>query len=55
MHPFSYVLKFVGWDSVYFVHIVQNGYVFEQEWAFGYGYTKTLSFLTPGTHISFSN
>ncbi|KAL4735702.1 GPI mannosyltransferase 2 [Aspergillus similis] len=33
-------LKFVRWDSIYFVHIGQAGYVFEQEWAFSstYGY-----------------
>jgi phosphatidylinositol glycan class V len=33
-------LKFVRWDSIYFVHIGQTGYVFEQEWAFSstYGY-----------------
>lgn len=41
-------LKFVRWDSIYFVHIVEHGYVFEQEWAFGYGYTKILGFLTSG-------
>ncbi|PYH45293.1 DUF409 domain protein [Aspergillus saccharolyticus JOP 1030-1] len=38
--------KFVRWDSIYFVHIAQNGYVFEQEWAFGYGYTQALAHLT---------
>ncbi|OJJ49457.1 hypothetical protein ASPZODRAFT_60509 [Penicilliopsis zonata CBS 506.65] len=26
----------VRWDPVYFVHIAEQGYVFEQEWAFGY-------------------
>lgn len=33
-------LKFVRWDSIYFAHIAQIGYVFEQEWAFSstYGY-----------------
>ncbi|OGM42712.1 GPI mannosyltransferase 2 [Aspergillus bombycis] len=44
--PFSFPLKLVRWDSIYFVHIVRDGYVFEQEWAFGYGYTRILSFLT---------
>lgn len=43
--PLSIPLRFVRWDSIYFVHIAQNGYVFEQEWAFGYGYTKVLRFL----------
>ncbi|KAB8213763.1 GPI mannosyltransferase 2 [Aspergillus novoparasiticus] len=44
--PFSFPLKLVRWDSIYFVHIVRDHYVFEQEWAFGYGYTRILSFLT---------
>ncbi|OJD14462.1 hypothetical protein AJ78_05197 [Emergomyces pasteurianus Ep9510] len=41
----SSLLKFVRWDAIYFVSIAQRGYLFEQEWAFGYGYTKFLSIL----------
>lgn len=41
----SIPLRFVRWDSIYFTHAAENGYVFEQEWAFGYGYTKVLRFL----------
>ena len=37
------LLKFVRWDSVYFIQIAKRDYLFEQEWAFGYGYTKLLS------------
>ncbi|KAJ6161213.1 hypothetical protein N7470_004609 [Penicillium chermesinum] len=29
-------LKFARWDSIYFLHTAENGYVFEQEWAFGF-------------------
>ncbi|RJE25290.1 hypothetical protein PHISCL_02379 [Aspergillus sclerotialis] len=43
----SVPLRFVRWDSIYYVDIAENGYVFEQEWAFGYGYTKVLRFLSP--------
>lgn len=42
----SSLLKFVRWDSIYFAHVVEHGYVFEQEWAFGYGYLRFLGFLT---------
>ncbi|THC90835.1 hypothetical protein EYZ11_009704 [Aspergillus tanneri] len=45
-------LKFVRWDSIYFVHIAEKGYVFEQEWAFSYGYAKILAFLTFGMLVS---
>lgn len=42
----SSLLKFVRWDSIYFVNIAQRGYLYEQEWAFGYGYV--LSILSAG-------
>ncbi|EAL89663.1 ER membrane glycoprotein subunit of the GPI transamidase complex-like protein [Aspergillus fumigatus] len=42
---FPLSLRFVRWDSIYFVHAAEHGYVFEQEWAFGYGYTRLLALL----------
>ncbi|KAL4752929.1 hypothetical protein BDW72DRAFT_169952 [Aspergillus terricola var. indicus] len=39
-------LKFVRWDSIYFVHIGQTGYVFEQEWAFSSTYGYLVNFLS---------
>ncbi|CRG84749.1 phosphatidylinositol glycan, class V [Talaromyces islandicus] len=32
------ILKFVRWDAIYFVRTAERGYLFEQEWAFSYGY-----------------
>ncbi|KAL3438490.1 GPI mannosyltransferase 2 [Aspergillus tetrazonus] len=39
-------LKFVRWDSIYFVHIGQAGHVFEQEWAFSSTYGHLVNFLS---------
>ncbi|PKY02590.1 GPI mannosyltransferase 2 [Aspergillus campestris IBT 28561] len=50
--PIVALLKFTRWDSIYFVHIAERGYVFEQEWAFGYGYTRILAFLASFFHPS---
>ncbi|KAL5362476.1 DUF409 domain protein [Aspergillus floccosus] len=46
----SVFLKFVRWDAIYFVHTAEHGYVFEQEWAFGYGYSRILSLLYSVLH-----
>lgn len=34
------------WDAIYFVKIAERGYKFEQEWAFGWGYTRLLSWIS---------
>jgi hypothetical protein len=44
-------LKFARWDSIYFLDIAEKGYLFEQEWAFGWGYTKLLSIFVSGTQF----
>ena len=43
--------KLVRWDAIYFTQIAQRGYVFEQEWAFGWGYTRMLKFLAKRTCV----
>jgi phosphatidylinositol glycan class V len=34
------------WDAIYFVPLAERGYKLEQEWAFGWGFTRLLSFLS---------
>ncbi|KAK9319132.1 hypothetical protein V1517DRAFT_66672 [Lipomyces orientalis] len=39
----NYVLsRLLVWDTVFFIQIAQRGYVFEQEWAFGWLWTGTI-------------
>jgi phosphatidylinositol glycan class V len=40
----GWIAKFVRWDAIFFVAIAQRGYLFEQEWAFGWGWTRALNF-----------
>jgi phosphatidylinositol glycan class V len=48
----SYVLgKFVRWDAIYFTQIARRGYVFEQEWAFGWGFTRILAAAGRGRNL----
>ncbi|KAL2823934.1 GPI mannosyltransferase 2 [Aspergillus cavernicola] len=42
----SIPLKFVRWDSIYFVHIARSGHVFEQEWAFSSTYSNLVNSLS---------
>ena len=40
--------KFVRWDAIYFTQIARRNYVLEQEWAFGWGFTRVLAMLSKG-------
>ncbi|KAL8926314.1 MAG: hypothetical protein Q9172_001823 [Xanthocarpia lactea] len=37
--------KLTRWDAIYFTNIAHRGAVFEQEWAFGWGYAKVVGIL----------
>lgn len=38
-----FALKLTRWDAIYFTQIAERGYVYEQEWAFGWAYTTAVS------------
>ena len=45
----QYILgKLIRWDGIYYVQIAGRGYVFEQEWAFGWGFSRLISLCTAG-------
>ena len=48
--PLGYLAeKLTRWDAIYYVKVANRGYLFEQEWAFGWGFTRTIAFCTAGT------
>lgn len=40
--------KLTRWDGIYFVSIANRGYRYEQEWAFGYGFTRLVGLIKIG-------
>ena len=40
--------KLIRWDAFYFTKAANRGYLFEQEWAFGWGFTRLIALCTTG-------
>ncbi|KAG9243687.1 GPI mannosyltransferase 2 [Calycina marina] len=40
------VSKLTRWDAIYFVKSANRGYLFEQEWAFGWGFSKLIALVS---------
>lgn len=40
--------KLTKWDAIYFTTISNRGYLYEQEWAFGWGFTRVIAFFSHG-------
>lgn len=38
--------RLTRWDAIYYVHAAKDGYVYEQEWAFGTGVVLSIRYLT---------
>ena len=44
----------IRWDAVYFTQIARRGYLWEQEWAFSWSFTKLLGFIGRGRQVSWN-
>jgi phosphatidylinositol glycan class V len=42
------VERLTRWDAIYFVQTANRGYLFEQEWAFGWGFSRLIALCTSG-------
>ncbi len=52
--PLTHVInKLTRWDAIYYVKAATRGYRFEQEWAFGWGFTRFIALCTAGKHKVF--
>lgn len=52
----AWVLKVVAknltrWDALFFTRVADKGYVVEQYWAFGYGWTQLISYFSTGKYL----
>lgn len=42
------ITKLIRWDAVYFTQIAARNYVFEQEWAFSFAFSRITSIISRG-------
>lgn len=40
--------RLVRWDAIYFTQLARRGYLWEQEWAFGWGFTNLVAVNSRG-------
>lgn len=46
--PGSRLNRLVRWDAIYFTQLARHGYLWEQEWAFGWGFTNLVAVNSRG-------
>jgi phosphatidylinositol glycan class V len=47
--PLRYLVgKLTKWDAIYFVKAANRGYVYEQEWAFSWGFSRVIALCASG-------
>ena len=50
-----FTTKLTRWDAIYFTKIASRDYLYEQEWAFGWGFTRLIRIFASGTIFSIRN
>lgn len=46
--PASRLRSLVRWDAIYYTQVARRGYLWEQEWAFGWGFTNLVAVTSRG-------
>lgn len=50
--PASRLRSLVRWDAIYFTETARRGYLWEQEWAFGWGFSNLVAVTSKGGHYA---
>lgn len=50
--PASRLKSLVRWDAIYFTQLARHGYIWEQEWAFGWGFTNLVAVTSRGNQCA---
>ena len=50
--PASRLRSLVRWDAIYFTETARRGYLWEQEWAFGWGFSNLVAVTRKGGHYA---
>ena len=55
LQPASRLLRrLIRWDAIYFTQLARRGYFWEQEWAFGWGFSNLVAVTSKGDYYAAS-